>query len=163
MNSEIKNLFRVGTVCDLKPEEQEVRVNFDELGTPSPWMQMPSFGADGDDYYWMPVIGEQVLCLLMPTGNAEGYVLRSIRGNDNKPKNPDNNKRYISFADGGLVQYDKGSNTLTIKAANIKIEGNIRLKGKMVSTGDVIAGGISLINHPHTGVMTGSGQTGKPV
>ena len=162
MDNQTKNLFRVGTVCDLYPDMQQVRVNFDDLGTVSPLMQMPAFGVAGDDHFWMPEIGEQVLCLFMPTGNAEGYVLYSIRGNENTPKSADNNKRYVAFSDGGLIEYDKSSGTLTINATNIKIKGDISLTGGLTSTKDVVAKGISLDGHVHDGVQSGSSKTGGP-
>ncbi|MBU2701692.1 phage baseplate assembly protein V [Sporomusaceae bacterium BoRhaA] len=134
----------------------------------SPWMQMPAFGAAGDDYFWMPEIDEQVACFFMPTGNEEGYVLFSVRGTANAPKSGDANKRYISFSDGGGVEYDKSSGTLTINATNIVIKGNINLTGTMTSTGgitssgDVKAGGISLEEHTHSGVESGGSSTGGP-
>lgn len=162
MDSEIKNLFRIGTVCDLSSEGQQVRVNFDDLGTVSPLMQVPAFGALGDDYFWMPEIGEQVMCMFMPTGNAEGYVLFSVRGSSNSPKFANNNKRYIAFSDGGLLEYDKASGTLTINAANIKITGDIDLTGGLTSSKDVVADGISLDNHVHGGIEPGGGKTGSP-
>lgn len=45
--------------------------------------------------------------------------------------------------------------TATIKA-------NISQDGKLESTGDHMAGGISLKTHTHTGVQTGSDNTGRP-
>jgi len=168
MDNKTKNLFRIGIVCDLDPLGQRIRANFDDLGTESPWMQIPAFGAHGDDYYWMPEIDEQVACFFMPTGNAEGYVLFSVRGDTNTPKAGNENKRYIRFADGGIVEYDKGSSTLTIEAKNIIIKGNIAITGKMTSTGglnsqgDVIAGGVSLETHVHGGVESGGSSTGGP-
>ncbi len=168
MDNKTKNMLRVGKVCDLDEAGQRVRVNFDDLKTVSPWIDVPTFGAKGDDYYWMPEIDEQVLCAFMPTGNAEGYVLRSIRGAENAPKAGDANKRYIRFSDGGLLEYDKGSNTLTIEAKNIVIKGDMAIDGKMTSTGgivsdgDVVAGGISLEGHVHDGVVSGGRNTGGP-
>ncbi|SPD36570.1 hypothetical protein [Desulfovibrio sp. G11] len=46
--------------------------------------------------------------------------------------------------------------------ANVKITGDIAQSGSMTSTGDHTAGGISLTQHSHTGVQTGSGSTGQP-
>jgi hypothetical protein len=37
------------------------------------------------------------------------------------------------------------------------------LTGKLTASDDVIANGISLHDHKHDGVQTGSGQTGTPV
>ncbi|MGL5270186.1 MAG: phage baseplate assembly protein V [Selenomonadaceae bacterium] len=163
MDKQTKNLFRIGTVCDLDAAGQRVRVNFDDLGTVSPWLQVPAFGANGDDYYWMPEVDEQVACFFMPTGNAEGYVLFSVRGSANAPKAGSASKRYIRFADGGVVEYDKGTSTLTIEAANIVIKGNITLTGGITSSADIVAAGISLDNHVHSGILPGGSNTGGPV
>ena len=38
----------------------------------------------------------------------------------------------------------------------------INQTGKIVSTGDQLAGGISQIKHVHVGVQAGNGQTGAP-
>jgi len=162
MDNKTKNLFRIGTVCDLDAGSQRVRVDFDDLGTVSPWMQVPAFGANGDDYYWMPEVDEQVACFFMPTGNAEGYVLFSVRGLSNAPKAGSASKRYIRFADGGLVEYDKESSTLTIEAVNIVIKGNITLTGGITSSGDIKAAGISLDEHVHSGILPGGSNTGGP-
>ena len=37
------------------------------------------------------------------------------------------------------------------------------MNGGLKTTGDVVAGGVSTINHPHTGVQPGGGTTGAPV
>lgn len=42
------------------------------------------------------------------------------------------------------------------------VKGNINLIGSMSSSGDIVAGGVSLINHTHSGVDTGGGNTGTP-
>ncbi|SET76849.1 phage baseplate assembly protein V [Pseudomonas graminis] len=35
--------------------------------------------------------------------------------------------------------------------------------GQIISQGDQLAGGVSQINHPHSGVQAGNGQSGPPV
>lgn len=42
------------------------------------------------------------------------------------------------------------------------INGNLQVNGTIQATGDITAGSISLQNHIHSGVETGSGTTGKP-
>lgn len=42
------------------------------------------------------------------------------------------------------------------------INADVTLNGKLDATGDVTAAGISLINHTHSGVDPGSGNTGAP-
>lgn len=44
----------------------------------------------------------------------------------------------------------------------MKCTGDMELRGQIGVTGDVTAGGISLINHVHSGVETGGGTSGGP-
>jgi phage baseplate assembly protein V len=157
--NDIKNLFRIGSVTAIDEENQLVRVTFDDLDdTVSPWLQVSTFGAHKDDDFWLPDIDEQVLCIFMPTGNAEGYVLFSVRGANNAPKAGKVGRRYIKFADGSSVEHDRETSTMTVVCSgpiNIIAAGNVNI------TGDVIANGISLINHIHpesVGTVTGKPQ-----
>lgn len=45
---------------------------------------------------------------------------------------------------------------------DVKITGDVELIGKLEATEDVKADTISLIDHVHTGVAAGTGQSGKP-
>ncbi len=36
------------------------------------------------------------------------------------------------------------------------------INGDLIVTGDVIAAGVSLVNHRHGGVVSGGSQTGEP-
>lgn len=68
-----------------------------------------------------------------------------------------------------------GATFIRIEAGQITIQGNLILNGDLVQTGDqdvtgaittsadVVAHGISLDTHKHTGVQVGSGRTGGPV
>lgn len=156
----IKNLFRNGTVTAIDETGQRVRVTFDDLDdTVSTWLQVAARGAHRDDDYWLPDIDEQVCCLFMPTGNAEGYVLFSVRDEAHAPKAGKTGRRYIRFADGSCVEHDRATSTMTIVCTgpiNIIAAGNVNVSG------DVIADGISLVNHIHGGVQSGGSNTGKP-
>ena len=48
-------------------------------------------------------------------------------------------------------------------SGDVTINGNIQLNGNMVATGEVTAAGIPLTTHKHTGVQTGSDNTGNPI
>lgn len=62
------------------------------------------------------------------------------------------------------MEYDKGTSTLTIEAANIVIKGNITLTGGITSSADIVAAGISLDNRAvHSGILPGGSNTGGPV
>lgn len=157
--NDIKNLFRIGTVTAIDEDSQLVRVTFDDLdNTVSYWQQVACRGAGQDDEHWLPDIDEQVCCFFMPTGNAEGYVLFSVRDQDHPPKAGKIGRRYIRFVDGSYVEHDRETKTMTVQCSgpiNIIATGNVNV------TGDVIADGISLKGHTHpesVGSVTGAPQ-----
>ena len=159
LGNEIKNLFRIGAVTAIDEEKELVRVSYDDLdNTVSAWLQVAVWGAYKDDNHWLPDIEEQVFCLFMPTGHAEGYVLFSVRDQNHPPKAGKVGRRYIRFADGSFVEHDRETSTMTVVCTgpvNITAAGNVNV------VGDVIGDGISLKNHIHpesVGTVTGKPQ-----
>lgn len=69
----------------------------------------------------------------------------------------------IHFKRGRVIDIDTA--TLNIRASSgVNIDTpTLSMSGKIVSQGDQIAAGISQINHVHSGVQPGPGQTGAPV
>ena len=47
--------------------------------------------------------------------------------------------------------------------AGFKFIGNVDVVGKISATEDVVAAGVSLVNHPTSGVRAGGDQSGPPV
>jgi hypothetical protein len=73
------------------------------------------------------------------------------------------------LADGFSLQTDDGQTFVTLKdgeiqlkATTIKIVGDIEHTGNQTTSGDVVASGISLVNHVHGGVQGGPSDTGAP-
>lgn len=69
----------------------------------------------------------------------------------------------IHFKRGRVIDIDTA--TLNIRASSgVNIDSpTLSMSGKIVSQGDQLAAGISQINHVHSGVQPGPGQTGVPV
>lgn len=73
------------------------------------------------------------------------------------------------FEDGIELRSVDGSTKITIESGKISILGDLEVTGKIsasdtiTSDVDVIAGTISGKTHKHTGVQTGSGNTGGPL
>lgn len=68
----------------------------------------------------------------------------------------------IHFKRGRIIDIETA--TLNIKATTaVNIDTPvINQTGKIVSTGDQVAGGVSQINHVHTNVQAGNGNSGPP-
>jgi len=56
----------------------------------------------------------------------------------------------------------QASGEINITCPTMNINGNLNIKGSVTSTGDMVAGGISQINHKHGNVQSGVSKTGKP-
>jgi phage baseplate assembly protein V len=70
---------------------------------------------------------------------------------------------FFHFKRGRIV--DLETVTLNVKASDsVNFDTPlIKTNGRIESTGDQIAGGVSQINHPHDGVKQGTEQSGPPV
>ena len=68
----------------------------------------------------------------------------------------------IHFKRGRIIDIETA--TLNIRASSaVNFDTPvINQTGKIISTGDQLAGGISQIKHVHVGVQAGNGQTGAP-
>ena len=84
-------------------------------------------------------------------GFTEGIVLCSIYSEKNRPPAGSAADTRVLNVPGNLLINVAG--TLQMQAGTVDIQGG----------GDVVVGGISLVNHPHSGVMSGGSNTGKPV
>lgn len=63
--------------------------------------------------------------------------------------------------DGTISIATNGAATISAPAG-LTIDADVTLNGTLVATGDVTAGGVSLMSHITTGVVPGTGLSGKP-
>ncbi|MEW4466299.1 phage baseplate assembly protein V [Parasphingorhabdus sp. JC815] len=173
-------LIRIGTVLavDLVAARCSVQIGDPEAGA----IETPDikWGASrvGKTRIWSPpVVGEQVL-VAFPAGEvAAGIIITSIACNLFPPAS-DQHPDLIAFEDGTTVSYDAEQHLMTISTANggvritasegititgpVTITGDVSVDGQITSTGDMVAGDISLINHLHGNVAAGTAKTGAP-
>jgi phage baseplate assembly protein V len=129
MDSVLKNLIRVGRISSTDPTACTARVAFEDKSNMVSY-ELPILvkGSLQNKDYWMPVPGEQVVCLFLPSGNAQGFILGAFYSKKDQPPVVDGNKRHISFSDGGYIEYDSSTNTLTI-SADVTVDGNLEVTG----------------------------------
>lgn len=69
--------------------------------------------------------------------------------------------QYVRFFDGGIEVVSP--NEVRLKAPSIKSEGDWTHTGSITASDDVIASGVSLVQHEHGGVARGGAMTSPPV
>lgn len=160
----MKKLIDTGRISAVYPERCTARVFFEERDFVSGELYIGVRGSQSTKEFWMPSVGEEVICLFL-TDSSEGFILCSYYSNKDKPPVADKNKRHIQFEDGTFIEYDMKTHTLCVETKgkiNITSTSSINIvAGNNVHVeGDVIAGGISLKNHTHSGVH---GMTSSPI
>jgi len=129
----IANSILIGTVMSMAGGRARVRSGALEI----PNVAIGQLRAGAVSFSWMPAEGEQVL-VLSPGGDlAQAVAICGIFAGIPPATDP------------SAPRMDLGGGTLTI-------DGDVEV------TGDVVASGISLVTHTHSGVQSGPSNTGGP-
>src|SRR5271167_1292328 len=118
--------FRVGIVQAQDTAHAKVRVVFPDYDEVISWWLPVIFWKTQDDKaYWMPDIGEQVVCL-MDLRDEAGAVLGAIYLEADVPPVNSADKFYLVFQDSTELKYDAESHLLDLKfqdRAELKYDG----------------------------------------
>jgi phage baseplate assembly protein V len=148
MDTILKNIIRVGNVTAINAAGHQVRVAFGDNAV-SYWLDVIVRNTYKNKDYAMPDLGEQVVCIFLPNGNSQGYILGAVYSTEDMPPVNDIDKRHVTFEDGTEIEYDRNEHALKIIISGSGCI-NISAPGSVSVAGDVVADGISLKNHIHT-------------
>ncbi|HGV4613980.1 TPA: phage baseplate assembly protein V, partial [Escherichia coli] len=113
----LRQIIRVGVVSDIDDGDVTARVTFDDQdNVTSAKLSVIVKNTDKNADYWMPDIGEQVLCIFHPAGPQQGFILGSFYDETQKPPSNTVNKRVIRFNNGTRIEIDRESNLLLVDA-----------------------------------------------
>jgi phage baseplate assembly protein V len=120
-------MFRVGLVKQQDLQGARVRVAFpDRDQLLSYWLPIVFTKTQNDKGYWVPDIGEQVVCL-MDEHDEAGAVLGAIYSSADAPPVQSPDKYHMSFRDGASIEYDRAAHALAVslpKGASMSISAN---------------------------------------
>lgn len=183
----LDNIVRFGVIeqtdFTTDPVQPRVRARAGEILTA--WIPISAPRASTDAEHDPVQIGEHVI-LLAPSGElAQAVVVGKLFSTDHPSPdlNPNNHRR--KYRDGAIIEYNSKTHHLnavlpdggTVNAVatggftftgdithhgDYTHNGNLNQAGQQTVSGDVVAGGISQINHTHGGVQSGPSSTGKP-
>ncbi len=124
-----KNLVRAGRVSAVIPERMAVKVVFEDKDRMvSDELPVLTFGSSKNKMYWLPDVGEQVCCLMLPNGHNAGFCIGSFYSDADYPKVSDGEIRRVDFGDGSYVQFDRKTGNLDINCT-----GNVTINGKTIN------------------------------
>jgi phage baseplate assembly protein V len=155
-----ETVFTVGLVKTQDAANCRVRVIFPHRSQmQSYWLPVLVPKSQNDKAYWMPDIGEMVVCL-MDQHFEDGAVLGAIYSSTDTPPASSADKYHWTFKDGATFDYDRAAHvlaitlgasatmTITAHGATIQIDasGNINLTA---------AGNINLVTNSHIDSVNG--------
>lgn len=151
MEEQIREIVRVGVVTNTYPERGTVRVHLvdtdDQVSFELPVVYAKT---NKDKEYWMPDVGEHVVCLFSGQGMEQGFVLGAIYSQADTVPVSSQDKYHVRFEDGTSIEYDRAEHKLKadvkgsveIKATGrVEVEGNFRLIGNLEVQGNIYATG----------------------
>ncbi len=152
----IDELIRPAIVVTRYPERGTVRVKMVDVDDMvSSELPVIFRKTHKDKDYWMPDVGEHVVCLFSGQGLEQGFVLGAIYSEADVVPVSSNDKWHKRFEDGTVIEYDRAAHKLTVDVkgdteitvsgnANIKVDGNttVRTEGHTdISSGNCISFG----------------------
>ena len=106
--------LRLGIVKDQDPSLGRLRVAFNEYDHMlSYWLPVVVPKAQNDKAYWLPDIGEQVVCLMDERDEA-GVVLGAIYSQADPTPVQSADKVHVGFKDGTAMEYDRAAHVLAL-------------------------------------------------
>src|SRR5579863_7674242 len=129
-------MYRIGIVKTQDPANALVRVVFPDRDQLESWWLPIVFAKTQDDkLYWMPDVGEQVVCV-MDEFDEDGAVLGALYSSADRPPVASADKLHWTSKDGAVFEYDRsvhalqmtipigGTVTITANGASISIDGS---------------------------------------
>lgn len=163
-----------GTIFAADYEKGLYRVT-DGEGWESNWLPLKVQKAGGDVFYAPLDIGEQVKVECPGGDPAQGEITGSFYSDNSPPPSQNPDKMIMNFKNGTKIEHDRSTNSYILSlpgGGTMKIdadggtiwEGSINLNNGTITVinGDVIADGVSLKTHKHSGVVPGGAKTGPP-
>src|SRR5712691_11094187 len=107
-------MFRVGIVKSQDVANCRVRVVFpDRDQMTSWWLPVVTPKSQNDKAYWIPDVGEQVVCL-MDEHDEDGAVLGSIYSSADTTPVASADKWHLTIKDGATFEYDRNVHALAV-------------------------------------------------
>ena len=114
LEARVDNMVRVGHVVGIDEGRGTVRVRFgDADGTISYDLPVLFPKTHHDQCLHMPDLDEHVICVFLPNGQQEGFVLGAFYSASDVVPLPSRDKRRIDFKDGSWFEYDRAAHQLS--------------------------------------------------
>lgn len=114
--------IRVGEVTSIDPQKHTARVSFPEDDNNTSYeLAVLCRNSYSNQDYGMPDVGEDVLCLFLPDGIEDGFILGSFYAGEVSPPTGNADERKTVFSDGASFTYNRATHSFDIQIGASKI------------------------------------------
>ena len=106
-------ILKIGEVTNIDPAKCKIRATFDdEDGKTSFWLPVLQRKTLHDKDFWLPDVGEDVLCLFFNEAEEAGFAIGSFYAGDVDIPGQSVDIRTVKFKDGSEFSYNRNSHEL---------------------------------------------------
>ncbi|GAB1826813.1 phage baseplate assembly protein V [Turicimonas sp. TL08] len=122
-NDRCMAVMKLGEVVEVQPAQCKARVVFDDDDSVvSDLLPIVIPNSIENKDFWLPDIGEDVLCLFGTSGLEDGYILGSIYAGEIHAPSESKDVRMIKFSDGSVFKFDRSVSVFEIEIGSTKIK-----------------------------------------
>lgn len=133
----LEGLIRIGEVTSVNPEKLTARVTFDDDdGMTSFDLPILQRNTMKNRDYASVDIGEDVVCVFLPSGVEEGFIIGTLYAGEITPPQSSQNVRMVEFEDGTVLKYDRSAHKLSASVVG-DVEVTASGKADITATGSV--------------------------
>ena len=186
----LQRIVAVGEVVEVDEVLHRVRVKLPDRDVVTGFLHVLVPVSHQTYFYGLPKVGDTVLCIFLPHGIEDGFVIGSYYHRQEEAPVKDRNKFYKRFADGTVIEYDEAvgkltavvngdievtANTTTVTTitthnGNVTINGNLLVNGNITASQEIYdlggsRGSLSQLRdtyNSHTHPGDSGGTTGTP-
>lgn len=129
-------MIKVGKVVAIDEKTCKVRVQLeDNDGVVTYWLPVVVPKTQRDKFYWLPDIGEEVVCAFLEHGIEQGFVLGAIYNEKDRVPVVSKDKFHVKFEDGTWIEYDRKEHKLKVQCVGdieIVANGNVTIIGARI-------------------------------
>lgn len=167
LNRQFQNIAAIGTVIAVDAAAWKLRLKIDDNETD--WIPIPTIAAGVVKVWRCPSIGEQFSVTAQGGELTSAVPQISLFSEANPPPTDNPDEVFIQLGEHSIVV------NVATGEANFKLskcvfdvpetifKGKVHADEEITSDIDVIASDVSLVQHPHGGVMSGPSQTSPAI
>ncbi|WP_336949093.1 phage baseplate assembly protein V [Acinetobacter junii] len=164
---QFQNLAAIGTVIAVDASAGKIRLKIDKNETD--WIPIPTIAAGVVKVWRCPSLGEQFSVTAQGGELTSAVPQISLFSEENPPPTDNPDEVFIQLGEHSfVVNVATGEANFKLTKCTFDVpetifKGKVHAEQDITSDTDVIAAGVSLVQHPHGNVMNGPSQTSAAI